>query len=356
MKTKLYDKLVSIIVPVYNAEQYLKRCINSLLNQKYKNIEVILINDGSNDNSGKTCDEFALQYKNVKVIHQKNAGPSFTRNRGIDVAKGEYIQFVDSDDYIEPDMTQKMVDSLSKNVELVICGYKSTFLVGGNNVFRNNRCPIEGKYKFSEFMSHFSELFRNTLINPLWNKLYITNLIRKNNVRFKENIKIGEDLLFNLEYFKACDNVIVIDESLYNYLIISNNSLTNSFNKEYFRNQQMLFEILREFLSNNNNYIGKNKELIEMCYAESIVSCLEHIFHENSNLTSILKKEQINNIVKDKSVRKNISYFKDGNIQKRCIGLFINYNSINGVYYYFKGKNFLRKKVRPVFKLFKIIN
>ncbi|MEI4829868.1 glycosyltransferase [Bacillus sp. FJAT-53711] len=356
MKNKVYDKLVSIIVPVYNAEQYLRKCINSLLNQSYKNIEIILVNDGSTDNSGKICDEYALENEKVKVIHQKNSGPSITRNVGIDAANGVYIQFVDSDDYIEPNMTEEMVNNMNEQVELVICSYRSFFLLEGNNNIRNHTCPINGKYSYSEFMQCFGELFRNTFINQLWNKLYVTELIKNNNLRFKENLNMGEDLLFNLEYIKECNYISSTDKYLYNYLIISNSSLTVSFKENLFEIEQMLFNRIKEFLIESNYYDGKNKELVKIGYAESCINCLEHLFHMNSNLSSALKKEQISNIINDNFTRENISYFRNGNIQQRFIGLWVYLKSIEGIYLFFKIKTVLRSKVGLIFKLLKKIN
>ncbi|QNK48151.1 glycosyltransferase [Brevibacterium sp. PAMC23299] len=352
----MHDNLVSIIVPVFNAEKYLTKCINSLLNQSHKNIEVILIDDGSTDNSGIICDEFAMKNKNVKVIHQNNAGPSKTRNVGIDAAQGKYIQFVDSDDFIEPNMTEILIKSINNGNELVICGYKSMFLIEGSNIIHNCKSNIDGKFTLSEFMLHFGDLFRDNFINSLWNKLYITNLIRNHNVRFIDNLHMGEDLLFNLAYIKACKSISIINKYLYNYVIISNNSLTVSFKKDYFINQQMLFLRVKDFLLEANFYEGRNRDLIKLCYTDSIITCIEHLFHNNSNLTAKRKKEQIKTIIYNDYVKGNISYFKNGNFQKRVIGLFIQSNLINCIFYFFKAKTILRNKLVPLFKLFRKIN
>ncbi|MCU5288783.1 glycosyltransferase family A protein, partial [Bacillus paranthracis] len=195
----MYDKMVSIIVPVYNAEKYVHKCIDSLLQQTYKNIEIILINDGSTDNSGKICDEYANESSKIRVIHQKNSGPSATRNVGIDVANGAYIQFVDSDDYVEPNMTEEMLKAMNNKFQLVICGYKSLSLFNKDINIKEHKCHISGGYDYSSFMMEFGYLFRDVYINPLWNKLYNTALIKENHLRFKDNVYMGEDLLFNLE-------------------------------------------------------------------------------------------------------------------------------------------------------------
>ena len=128
--------LVSIVVPIYNAENYLTKCIYSIIKQTYKNIEIILVNDGSTDNSLKICETFALNDKRIIIISQKNMGVSTARNIGINVAKGEYISFVDSDDTIEDNYIQELVDnSNSGKVDVVICGY--------NDIYTNNKSHLK---------------------------------------------------------------------------------------------------------------------------------------------------------------------------------------------------------------------
>lgn len=115
------DDLISVIVPVYNVEKYLHKCINSILNQTYKNLEIILIDDGSTDNSGKICDEYALKDNRIKVIHKENGGLSSARNAGLDICSGDYIGFVDSDDYIAEDMYEYLYVNLKKIMRMLLC-------------------------------------------------------------------------------------------------------------------------------------------------------------------------------------------------------------------------------------------
>lgn len=118
------NDLISIIVPVYNVEKYLNKCIDSIINQTYKNIEIILVDDGSTDNSGKICDEYLLRDSRIKVIHKNNGGLSSARNEGINISSGEYIGFVDSDDWVEPNMYEEMYKKiLYSNADIVDCGY-----------------------------------------------------------------------------------------------------------------------------------------------------------------------------------------------------------------------------------------
>jgi len=350
------ENIVSIIVPVYNAEMYLRNCIDSILKQNYKNIEVILVNDGSTDNSRTICEQYAKKDNRIKVINQNNSGPSIARNVGINAATGRYIQFVDADDRLEPNMTKNLVEAMNKSqsVQLVLCGYKSIYISQDNNSTNKIVTPTNaGVYNFTDFVEFMGKLFSNGLINPLWNKLYDLETINKYNIRFIKDFNMGEDLLFNLEYIKFCNNFCIIKDELYNYLILNNNSLTSSFQNSYFENQQILFQKVREFLLEKESYSNDNKYFIETTYTRSIIRCINNLFHKNSNLSFKSQKEQIASIVIDKNTRKCIEYFNNGSIQKRFIGFLIKHKVVNGIYWFFKIKNELRYKMNPIFNFVK---
>lgn len=349
---------VSIIVPVYNTENYLNDCIQSIRNQTYENIEVILINDGSTDTSGVICDEFADKDSRIKVSHQNNSGPSISRNKGIELAQGKYIQFIDSDDTIDSTMTERLVESINKEIQLVLSGYKTVHLNEDNNTTIQNVTPgVQGILSNEEFIKDFGLFFEQFFINSPCNKLYMSEIIKKNKIRFINHLNMGEDLLFNLDYLNVCKNISVINDALYNYIILNNtNSLMASYKNDFFENQQMLFQKVREFLRENNCYKDKNKDSVEVTFTNSIVGCFGNLLHKNSDLTSLDIKEQIHKIIFSKEVREDINYFKSGSIQKRLIGYLIRIKSVNGIYYFIKTKKFLRSQMRPIFGLLKTMN
>lgn len=340
--------VVSIIIPIYNAELHLNKCLLSVLNQTYGNLEVILINDGSTDLSGEICDNYAKTDNRIRVIHQKNAGPSHARNTGIKMSVGEYIQFVDSDDWIEPDMTEKLVEAMVDHVQLVICGYK-------NNADASFIPAINGVYQKPEFMLHFGNLYKHIIFPSPCNKLYRTAIIKEFAIRFSENMTMGEDLLFNMDYLKNCNRINIIPDQLYNYMISNNNSLTKSFNKNLFDNQQILFQNVRGFLMENNCYTGENKYYLKVIYANSIINCLTNVFHKNSDLSSKQKRKVIATIISEEYVIQNITYFKDS-MQARLIGRLIQLRSTTGVYWFFRIKNSLSYRMHPLFIMLKNIN
>lgn len=346
----MQSPLVSVIIPVYNVKKYLKKCIESVILQTYENIEIILVNDGSTDGSGVICDEYAVNDMRIRVIHQDNFGVSYARNIGINIATGDYIQFVDSDDCLESIMIKKLVEVIDGS-QMVICGYKSTYGNRSHPINKNNTCPIEGEFKKNDFLNSFGILFKHGFINSPCNKLYLTDIIQKYGIRFNEDLSMGEDLIFNLEYINACERISIIQESLYNYISFNSDSLTRSFNKELFDNQKMLFSRIKEFLLSNNYYTNKNRDLIQSVYTDAIIGCFEQLFHPKGDHTIKTRQEYIRKVVFDSSVRDSIVYFKHESSKKRLIGFMIKYKLILAIGFYFKFKSILRLKIKPLFIL-----
>lgn len=342
------EKLVSVIVPVYNAESYLTGCIESIITQSYKNIELILVNDESTDKSGVLCDEYASKDSRIKVIHQENSGPSIARNRGIEAATGDYIQFVDADDHIDRHMTEKLVNAMDLNQQLVICGYKKILKKDGRIIntktFQINQT---GEFKKEEFLMYFGELYRHYYLHFSWNKLYSAAIIKNAELCFPTEVNWGEDLLFNLHYLEQCERIYVLPDPFYYYIDSNNNSITSQFRKDFFVNMQMVQEAAREFLRRHNAYKGTNKELFEQFYTSRIVTCFWNLFHPNSALPPELVKQYICEILQDEQVNQSIDYFKKGNFDKKLTGKMIEGKYINALYNYFCVKSFFKKRMEP---------
>ncbi len=210
----MHHKIVSVIVPVYNVEKYLDRCVESIVSQTYKNLEIILIDDGSPDNCPKMCDDWAKKDSRIKVIHKENGGVSSARNCGLDEAKGEYISFVDSDDWIEDSHIEKMVSYIN-DTDCVIAGYTKENTTGKINcslsfvnvdLAKIDKTPI-------------GEVFWNGYIHPCWNKLFKKETLKKSSIQFQEEIHLSEDSLFCIQYLKCCKKMAVTDETTYHYWI-----------------------------------------------------------------------------------------------------------------------------------------
>lgn len=211
---------ISIIVPVYNAEKYLHQCLDSILNQSFQDFELLLIDDGSKDRSGKICDEYAENDSRIRVWHQKNQGVSVARNVGLEHAQGEWIYFVDADDIAEQDGIIRLLEGVIKKCKMSVGGYDKC-KVNGEKVYcvDNSEAGVENKS---------SMLHRMFTISPyenqayLWNKLFNANTIKTNNIRFDPSIKFSEDRLFVVQYLCSLaetDRIYYDWTPVYHYII-----------------------------------------------------------------------------------------------------------------------------------------
>lgn len=347
------NDLVSIIIPIYNAAVALPRCLNSLLQQTYRNLEIILVNDGSTDQSEIICNQFSERDNRIKVIKQKNAGPSTARNKGIDAATGKYLQFVDADDFLESDMTETMVSNI-KEAELVICGYHAH---STENHLKQNKVipPLTGMYRQKDFLKHFSELYQAIIIPSIWNKLYDREIVMTNQICFKEDIRMGEDLLFNLDYLKRCHTICLIPDLLYHYVMGENTSLSRAYNKNYIQTQERLYQETKAFLIDQASDTPANMNLLSSIYAMSVINGLNNLFHPNSELTEHEQKQRISQIIMKNPVIETLPYFK-GSKQLSLMRHLLKANAVNRIFLFFKIKNKIQHKSPMLFRLIKRFN
>jgi len=341
-------KKVSLIVPVYNASRYLQKSINSMIHQTYPNIELLLINDGSTDNSGDICECFAKQDERIKVIHQKNAGPSAARNRGIKEASGDYIQFADSDDYLDLHMTEQLVKAMEDDTQLAICGYQK-ILTRGDHLIKSEvyRLPKKGRLAKEQFLACFGELYQYYFIHFNWNKLYEARVIKESGLLFDLEVNWGEDLLYNLRYIEKCRTIRLVSDPLYYYVDSNASSITSQFRVDLYNNMQMMQGAVKEFLQTNNAYAGKNKLLFENFYTSRVMTCFWNLFHPASTLTPELRRKHIGEIIHNEWLHERDSYFRAGNLEKKLIGSLIKRQSAEMLYRYFSLKCFVKRRVLP---------
>lgn len=226
----------SIIVPVYNTEQFLDKCVSSILAQTYNDFELILVDDGSPDNCPQICDKYAQSDSRIKVLHKKNGGVSSARNLGISVARGTYIWFIDSDDYIEPFSLQRLFDIQNNyNAELYVFNNGSVCEMSTENINDFFR-----KYYFTYVLG----------FNP-WNKLYKRDIINANNLQFDKQEKIGEDLLFNINYYKAIfssglKGIYFVGEDYYHYVQRDNSAMNTASKGRIYQQLRLFDKILKD--------------------------------------------------------------------------------------------------------------
>lgn len=266
----IMESKISVIIPVYNAQKTIEKCIKSILVQTYSNLEIIVVNDGSKDKTGEICEEIAKCDSRIKYYYKENTGVSMTRNFGLEKATGDYISFIDSDDFLEKNMYENMIKEIN-NADILIC---NCFIINDNKKINNDIEIKNNSYETLEKMiKDISDKEINRYVNPPWNKLIKRHIIVSNNILFDSKISLGEDLLFNLTCMKDAKEIKTIDKRLYNYVI------TTSGLSEKRRD-------INAFLNNSFNLINS---LIEI--AETITGLDNIIFNEFKNIIARMEQK-----------------------------------------------------------------
>lgn len=269
---------ISVVVPVYNAEKIIERCVKSIVSNDYKDLEVILIDDCSKDNSYEICKKLSDEYTNVRCLHnEENQGVSYTRNRGIYEAEGQYTMFVDSDDWIDKDFFSSFDEVIDKyDSVLPICGY-----VNHDEKYNGRTDNVVWSDKKQNTCLNLREELKNiynrTLLQQLWNKAFVTEIIQKNKLSFDETISIGEDLRFILEYIKVSRiySVVFINKPIYHYMRDQKDSLMYQVGfesiEEPLKNLRVLYELVGYDHQQIEKYLNEDRKKQVSLYAYLIM-------------------------------------------------------------------------------------
>lgn len=293
---------ISVIVPSYNVEQYIERCLNSILEQDFDDFEIIIVDDGSTDKTGEIADNYAKKFRKVRVIHKKNEGLGFARNTGIEKASKDYIIFIDSDDYIEKNMLSNLYKTIVKNAADVC--YSDFFRDYGDKIIKNNHLlgfggVYYGKSIFSKIIPWMiggspEDKYDDILGWGVWKALYSKRLIKTNNIKFhSEKEMISEDIIFQLDFLRYTKRVVILEDSYYHYCL-NKGSLSTKFRKD--RREKNLFlykeEIKRLALMGieKKNKLRADRLLIASARMNIMISVEDQSFTES--LKSI--KEYVN--------------------------------------------------------------
>lgn len=257
-----YRPKVSCILPIYKVEKYLKRCVDSVVNQTFKDIEIILVDDGSPDGCGALCDEYAKKDHRIKVIHKENGGLGYARNSGLEIAVGDYVAFIDSDDYVDSDMVEKLyLECTEKSLDAIF----ADFYVEGNCGFTKNP-PFQKLYDTAQEIGNFClDLIGSEPSCPscskmqvsVWRGLYSLSLIKKFNIKFpSEREFISEDIVFNLDFLKQASKIEVVPSKFYHYCF-NDVSLSNSYRPDRWKKLLGMLDVMAE----KGHGLKRNQEL-----------------------------------------------------------------------------------------------
>lgn len=306
---------VSIIVPVYNVENYIERCLNSLVNQTFKDIEIITINDGSTDKSLELLNKYAKEDIRISVIDLGDEGVSYCRNLGIEKANGKYIMFVDSDDWIDSSMVEVMYKKAEENkLDLVMCSYIREFKDHSKEKIFNLPQEIiykEDKVK-NELLRKLVGPIKEELSNPemldalctVWGKLYRADILKENKIKFVDLKKIGsaEDTLFNIFTFNYLKKVMFLNKSMYHYWRDNPKSVTSQYNPKLKEQRKVFFKYISDFIK-ENNFEQVFEEALNNRICTSVLGLGLIECSKNNKISRINKIKNIKIIINEEYIR-----------------------------------------------------
>lgn len=308
--------MISIVIPVYNAESLLNLTLDTLLNQVDNECEIILVNDGSTDNSAVICETYADAYNNITVIHQNNFGPSVARNNGLKLAKGEYITFLDSDDHVNPNWYSIISTTIKNNApDLIITGFQMSIKREKKIKFMKSNKPypriVEGNVNIIKLIP---ELIDELVFNPLWNKVYKKKIINYYNIRMDPKVKLGEDFLFNLNYFKFINTLVVDENETYNYLI-TDDGLTRRYIDDKFNKLLPVTIEFKKFLEEHKfSYEGYHKRLLRNVYNSTM-----ELSRKRSNISKTDQHSSVDQMLKNPYVEEFLKDYRPKSIKSKLL-------------------------------------
>ncbi|MCM1303091.1 MAG: glycosyltransferase family 2 protein [Butyrivibrio sp.] len=306
--------LLSIVIPCYNAQEYIQLCIDNLENQTFSEWEAIFVNDGSTDGTGWQLDRLLSGKDKYKVIHKENGGTASARNKGIEAASGRYITFLDADDELASDMYEKMVSLMEDTgVDLGVCGFyfkveqikkgkvQTTYLEEKKYPSVHYRTP-------EQIREHLVDMWDSDILSNVWNKMYKLSLIREKDLYYRNGHVYTEDRVFNRQFIENCGSLAVTEQCLYYYVRERTGSTTEKYRDDYFLIRYKEYHEFQDHFKKLGIWDDKAREYTCREFTERISGCLENIFHAEKQLSAKEKYMRIGDIIRHEDVREAVSY------------------------------------------------
>ena len=307
---------VSIIVPVYNIALKLPKGLESLAKQTYNNIEILLINDGSKDDSLAVCKSFAQKDKRFIVFDKENSGAGETRNLGLDHATGEFVMFMDADDWYEKDMIEKMMSWICSqdDMDSVCCARYNERQQGDGTYVTSSESPMDlptDNYVINDIAEYIARLEESRRFPYLWDKIYRRDIIEKCHIRFEKQFVTGQDNDFNIKYFRYIRKAMISNECLYHYVKDGVGSLCARYKKDLYK---IVSELNRRKYALFNEYgMFENKEYLRI-YANSYIAylhtCIPNMFRDNAKLSIYEKNKLMKELLLDLNIKEYLPLYK----------------------------------------------
>lgn len=344
---------LSVIVPVYNAEPYIKRCMESLLMQTLQGCELIFVNDGSTDQSKAIIESYQKINSRIILINQENQGVSAARNKGLSAASGEYVGFVDADDDIEADMYERLYSAAkSNNCDVVLSNYESE--LDGHRLVTKYPFPVDVVLTKDEITHQVLPFFmRSDQLNTVWNKIYRKIIIQENDIQFPERVALGEDGIFNIHFFSHMKTLKYIDYTGYHYREIAASATRNIANKDYFYRAIEVYTSELPLCYLNLLHATNIQQLKSIKLIHSVMAYIHIYLDPSAGLPFKDKINYVKRMIQHKDVRDSLPiYSKEmsaelGRYQKLLLYL-IHQKSMLGIYCVTAYSRFRNKKYRGI--------
>lgn len=326
--------LVTIVVPVYNGAPYINHCVEQIKAQTYKNLEVILVNDGSKDNSEQVCTEAIEGDSRFTLINKENGGTSIARNMGIDNAHGKYIAFFDCDDEYAPEMIATLVSEMEKNnSDMVSCGYFSKVQMRDETYLEEKNYPYRVFQDFNDMEAEYVDIWDSDMLYNVWNKLYRMSVIEERHIRYREGHVYTEDRVFNRAFIKVCKGVTFTDICLYYYIRERIGSTSERYWDKNFEVRDKEYNELKEHFKEMQVWNDKSREYVSREFIERVAGCIENVFHAEKDLSSVQKKQMVRHMVNHPDVREASKYAQYRSQEMKVVAMPIKMNWSFGSYF-----------------------
>lgn len=328
-------QLVSIVVPIYNGERYIRECADFIRKQTYQNIEVIFVNDGSTDHSRELCQQITKEDSRFRLINQKNGGTARARNAGLDAARGCYITFLDVDDEYHPEMIESLVSVIEKEqTNLAVCGYR--FKVenskDGKLYLEDKKWPTSAYHNMEELRNDYIDIWDADMLSNVWNKLYRMETIHQYGTRFRDGHVYTEDRVFNRLFLSKSQSIAFTDCCLYDYVRERTDSTTEKYREDYFDIRDKEYHEFRQHFQELEIWDEKSREYTSREFVERIAGCIENLFHVEKQLTVLQKYRKVREMIGHPDVREAIQYARCRSKKMRIFVLPIRWNWTPGAF------------------------
>lgn len=342
---------ISVILAVYNTEKYLRKCLDSLINQTLQDIEIICVNDGSTDNSLKILNEYQKLDSRIKVVNKENGGLSSARNEGMKYAKGEYIMHFDSDDYYELNMLEYMYNQTKENnCDVFICGYYTEYVNEGY-VVNNSGYDIVVKTD-NELRELIYFLNISGMFNLVWNKIYKTSYVKNNQFKFPDFATTGQDLFFNVDIFKNTKKIGMTKKQFCHYMKYDTETLVSKFHSNLYYIALKRYESIKELFDCYKMDSIKEREWLVEYYFHNIQNCLINLFRKDCIFNKNQKLDYIKQfIIENNFLTDNLKYFKCKNLYDKIFLRSIKFQNVIIIYYFYYLLFLVRNKFSGIYKI-----